>query len=573
MRFEELKRRDMDRSTAISELLDDLARHHPEPWTDDFPATIAGGVAFITFAYDIDGVSMEISKYAQCFDNLVPGVPIHCIAGNFGDKLDTVLESSWRRFELAGADGWDKWDDGEWFTRLFYEDLETGSEASDELAREMWRQALVLAEQLVDYIEAHDIGLLFTVNTNSNPGNVAFGLAIVLAAETTGRVVINNNHDYYWEGGKAGCKRNPGELPGPRDHFFRNHDNEEFFGFFQRIYPWNGRRWVQANINTLQSRRLIDRFHFRPDRVFTIGTGLDSDFFRECTPADKRKFRINMSTVLGGDPDIEPRPVEQFRRNIETWMSDQRPVVCSSDGVHSLNITTPDALYLLQPTRVVARKQIWRDWELIGALLQHPPFRDAFEQRPNMTLTLHITGPVPIEHRACLEHVLDSYQAVLDEVPTEIGQRLFQAFSAGWQTDPASTGPASSEAVDIVDIYQLADLVVFPSLTEGRGLPIAEASAAGVPIVCSHYEPPQVFAEVVGLHLNEADQILYEEFPSGEFSDDLLDRVTTILLDPTSQTEWIDHNRAVVKRRYSLDALQDSMTDLLGRLERTVRRH
>ena len=568
MRFEELQGHDVQGGSSISAVLDDLARHHPEPWADDFRTTIAGGVAFVTFAYDIDGVSMEIAKYARCFENLLPGVPIHCIGGNFGAKVDAVLDPSWRRFEVPGADGWDKWDDGEWFSLLFYEDLEAGSENSRELAGEMWRQALVLAEQLVRYIEDHDIGLLFTVNTNSNPGNVAFGLAIVLAAGTTGRVVINNNHDFYWEGGKAGCKRNPGELPGPRDHFFRNHDNEEFFGFFQRIYPWNGRRWVQANINTLQSRRLIDRFHFRPDRVFTIGTGLDSEYFRACTPEDKRNFRITMGHVLGGDPDIEPTSLEQFRQNIGSWMSDQTPVVFGREGAQALDISTPEALYLLQPTRVVARKRIWRDWELVGALLHHAPFRDVFEQRPDMTLTLHVSGPVPIEHRSCLEHVLDAYQAVLDDVPADIGRRLYLAFSAGCQADPTSAA-----TIDIVDIYQLADLVVFPSLTEGRGLPIAEASAAGTPIVCSHYEPPQVFAEVVGLHLDETQRIQYEEFPPAEFSDELLDRLTTILLDPTSQTGRIDHNRAAVQRRYSLDVLQCSIDELLDRLERTVKGH
>lgn len=565
MRFEELRRRDIEGGSSISAVLDELARHHPAPWTDDFHTTVARGVALVTFAFDIDGVSMEIAKYARCFENLLPGVPIHCVAGNFGDKVDAVLDPSWGRFELPGADGWDKWDDGEWFSRLFYEDLETGSELSSELAREMWRQALVLAEQLVRYIEDHDIGLLFTVNTNSNPGNVAFGLAIVLAAETTGRVVVNNNHDFYWEGGKAGCKRNPGEVPGPRDHFFRNHDNEEFFGFFQRIYPWNGRRWVQANINTLQSRRLIDRFHFRPDLVFAIGTGLETEFFRTCTPHDKRQFRIKMSHVLGGDPEIESMTVEHFRQNIGTWMTQQVPVVCGSDDAQALDITTGGALYLLQPTRVVARKRIWRDWELVGALLRYAPFREVFEERSDMTLTLHVTGPVPIEHRSCLERVLDAYQAVLDEVPPDIGRRLFLAFSAGCQADPTST-----EGIGIVDMYQLADLVVFPSLTEGRGLPIAEAAAAGVPIVCSHYEPPQVFAEVVGLHLDEAHRIQYDEFPPAEFSDDLLDRVTTALLDPLSQTGRIDHNCAAVQRRYSLDVLQGSISELLDRLERTV---
>ena len=57
------------------------------------------------------------------FETLRPGLPIHCIAGNFGAKADAVLEPRWQRFRLDGADGWDKWDDGRWFQQLFYEDL------------------------------------------------------------------------------------------------------------------------------------------------------------------------------------------------------------------------------------------------------------------------------------------------------------------------------------------------------------------------------------------------------------------------------------------------------------------
>jgi len=497
---------------------------------------------------------------------MLPGVPIHCIAGNFGDKADVILDPSWCRFRLPGADGWDKWDGGKWFARLFYEDLPPRSEESNELAREIWRQGLALAELLAAYIEEREVGLLFPVNTNSNPGNVAFALAIVLAAEATGFCVLNNNHDFFWEGGKAGRKRKPGEVPGPRDHFFRNHNNEEFFSVFQRLFPWNGHRWVQVNINPLQVRRLIDRYHFRPDRVFTIGTGLDPEFFRVCTSERKRECRRRMAHVLGGAAVIETTPVALFRTGLEAWMADQRPVVCGAEGGWPLDITTGDALYLLQPTRVVGRKRIWRDWELIGALLRYAPFREAFEQRPELTLTLHVTGPVPIEHQRDLERVLAHYRAVLDEVPEAIGRRLFQAFSVGWQSHQSLV-----EGLEIVDIYHLADLVVFPSLTEGRGLPIPESAAAGVPIVCSHYEPRAVFAEVVGMHLPSDQRIHHEEFPEAGFPDELLARLTAILLDPAGQIDRVEHNREAARRRYSLAALQSSFTEVLDRLARTVR--
>ena len=44
----------------------------------------------------------------------------------------------WTRHVLDGADGWDKWDGGVWFHKLFYEDLPPDSEQSSVLATEMW---------------------------------------------------------------------------------------------------------------------------------------------------------------------------------------------------------------------------------------------------------------------------------------------------------------------------------------------------------------------------------------------------------------------------------------------------
>ena len=568
MRIDELRRHPIAQGESISHVLDTLARKSRVPYEGPLRDRIADGVGFVTYAFDIDGVSMEIAKYAQSFDEISPGVPIHCIAGTFGERADVVLDSSWTRHVIDGADGWDKWDGGTWFARLFYEDLVPGSPESDELAREMWRQALDRAEALVEIIEQHGIQLLVPVNTNSNPGNVAFSLGVALASEITGCPVISNNHDFYWEGGKAACKRNPGEEPGPRDHFFRNHDNQEFFGFFQRIYPWNGRRWVQANINQRQSRRLIDRYHFHPEKVFSVGTALDAEFFRERQTGDRAESRARMASVLGGTPKIETVGVDDFTGGLSAWMVDQKPIVCAAHDDLPLDITSEHALYLLQPTRVVPRKRIWRDWELIGALLRHPPFRDVFEERRELTLTLHVTGPVPIEHRDAIEQVLDAYRAVLAEVPSSVARRLFQAFSVG---SHRGVGYPDVEDLTIVDIYQLADLVVFPSSTEGRGLPIPESAAAGVPLVCSEYEPLSVFEEVVGMDLEPGQTIKYDIFPtSRRFPDELLDSVTAALLDPGSLQQRIDHNREAVRHRYSRQALADGFGQVLDGLDHVM---
>ena len=67
----------------------------------------------------------------------------------------------------------------------------------------------------------------------------------------------------------------------------------------------------------------------------------------------------------------------------------------------------------------------------------------------------------------------------------------------------ASFADKQFEPLTIETIYRMADAVVFPSETEGRGLPIIEAAATGIPIICSHYLPREVFSDVVGEKLGE----------------------------------------------------------------------
>jgi glycosyltransferase involved in cell wall biosynthesis len=110
-------------------------------------------------------------------------------------------------------------------------------------------------------------------------------------------------------------------------------------------------------------------------------------------------------------------------------------------------------------------------------------------------------------------------------------------------------------------------MVVFPSETEGRGLPIPESAAAGVPIVCSRYDPVPVFEEVVGAHRPEGERLQYSEFPVFDFDDVLLDEVTAMLLDPASFDGRIRHNRDAVQARFSLQDLQRSFNEYLLRLE------
>ena len=567
--FESLRNRSIQDFDDIGHVLDELERKPLTPTPDDIPFfdRVSRGVAFVTFAYDIDGVSMEIAKYGDALISLLREdgyeLAVHCIGGNFGDKVHAVLPSDWSLIPIHNADGWDKWEDGKWFARLFYEDMPEGSDASREMASAMWSEAVRLAEDLSAILAREEIGLLIPVNVNSNPGNFALALAIVLVSEVTGCPVLNNNHDFYWEGGRPAGEKQSGEPTGPRDHFFRNRENEPFFDVFRRILPWNGRRWIQVNINPLQSERLVAQDGIPTDRVFLVGTGIDEGFFLPCFPLERIECRRRMAHVLShGEPIIHATPIAEFLENTPSWMADERPVVCGLRKGTQLDLVSTETIILLQPTRVVARKRIPRDWELIGALLRHPAFRDEFERRTNMALVLLVTGPVPMEHRADLEDVLRSYAEVLESVPESIGRRLFQAFSVGHQYHDSL-----SEGLEVFDIYRMANMVVFPSETEGRGLPIPESAAAGIPIVCSRYDPVAVFDEVVGARRPDGERLRFLEFPEGEFDEELLGEITAMLLNPEAFADRVRHNQDVVEARFSSRDLQRSFMEYLLRLE------
>ena len=580
-----------DRTPHFARLMQRLDRFNPRTWGDileimdeikdsipievqsalsapDLP--LGSGTAFITFDYGIDGVSIEIGKYARALESIFKssgGIDLHFIGGDFYPQAEAVLDPQWKRFTIPGINGWSKWDGGMWFNALYYEEMPAQNPLSNQLAKEIYQQVVNIAQQLGAYIIEKDISLLIPVNIASNPGNLALGIAVALVTEGLGVHVINSNHDFYWEGGKSTKQREPGEEPGIRDHFFRNEANSEFFNLFQSLYPWNGRRWLQVNINRLQSLKLIEGFGFPPRVVSELSTAVSDAFFNIYTFDDVKLARLRMGLILSdGKESLQSKDLKEHLANLAAWMKDQKPCVLGARSGLTLDPTSIDFLVLLQPTRVIARKRIERDVRLIGSLLNHPPFRGIFEQNQKMQVVLHITGPTPIEHQEDLETVLDAYQDVLASVPLAIGERIFLAFSVGSEEHP-SFKSRDYERMTIEDIYRMATAVVFPSEIEGRGLPIIEASASGVPLICSRYKPEEVFASVVGEALPFEKQIRYIQFPETDFSEEFLNEVTGLLFTSDTRKELRTHNQAAVRSRYSQAVLTDTFRHLLEKLD------
>jgi len=249
-------------------------------------------------------------------------------------------------------------------------------------------------------------------------------------------------------------------------------------------------------------------------------------------------------------------------------MARQTPqAIGARDGL-SLDLTADDVIYLLQPTRVIARKRIEKGVELIQALLQGP-LRQPLEQQAGRQLILHITGPTPREHQSDLETILDAYGNLIDSLPSKVAERVFLAFSGGHETH-LFFEELGFEDMTIADIFRMATVVLFPSEIEGRGLPIIESGAVGVPIICSRYRPEEVFAEVIGEDLPERHQIRYVLFPEDDYPEDFLSEVAHLLTSPEARTKWREHNRQAIRARYSEEALSAAFQRLLDRAYATA---
>jgi hypothetical protein len=560
---EVLKNAEIKNWNDISDFLDQITENAPnktEYSKEEFHQLLNHGAAFITYDFGIDGVSIEIFKYAQCLEKIFKNgnnsLPLHFIAGDFNDKADVVLKPHWNRFRIEGFDGWSKWYGGKWFSQLYHKEMPEGSIRDHEVAQEIWREAVDFAGKLGKYLSNDNIHLIIPVNIPTNPGNMAAELAIVITSELMGSYVISSNHDYYWEGGKPASKKDPWDPIGPRDHFFKNIDNKPFFSLFKRLYPWNGKRWLQVNINSPQSEALVNKFGFDKNKVFELGTSISDEFFEEFSFEETRLIRRKMAYILSDGKSIIPtKQVHAHLNNLRNWMQDQYPLACGYVDGLKLDTTTDKTIYCLQPTRVIERKRIEKDLQLLKALMQYPTFRDEFELNQQYQLVLHITGPVPIEHQHDLETVLKAYIDLCESIPENIAKRIFIAFSVGTEDHPSLKANGFTPLC-IEQIYRLATVILFPSETEGRGLPIIESSAGGIPIICSRYYPEEVFAEVVGEGRAEEEQIKYLQFPEEDFSEEFLSSASELLLHPERFASLKEHNKNAVKLRYSTEMIR-----------------
>jgi len=557
---------------------------------DDFSAftqRISSGIGIVTFHCSVDGVTVEIAKYAEAMRSVLPEPRLHLITGRFDVRAEPILGPDIDQHTLAGMDGFSDWP---LYEDFFHRRLERGSTLYNSLILELWADVLDLTDRLSQLIEREDIRLLYVINTNSNPGNVALALALVLISEHMRIPVISNNHDFYWEGGAA---RIGDKLPrGPRDHFFTNAHLGEVFSVIQMVYPWVARTWISANISRNQSTNLVERFGHNPANVTELGTAVDTSLYAPLDRPRRVEVLQQLSRLLRGTrKQLRAHSVKAVQQDDPFGETPPPSLLLAAREVNDVDFVH-DNMILLQPTRIIKRKKIETNFRIISRLFSDTEFMEAFDRSPNLKLTLIVTGPVAGDNERYLRKLLRDFERNVDLLPERVRDRVFLALLFSGMDYPAFRA-RFDRPFTIADLYGIASLVMLPSETEGRGLPIIESAACGVTIMTRRYEPEEVFAEVIGEHLARDERLKVVSFRN-RITPTLLASVKEHLLQPLRFAADATHNRQVIGDRCAMDSLArdlrrcfeklhrqlqpndpdlETATDALSRFARRVRRH
>jgi glycosyltransferase involved in cell wall biosynthesis len=191
----------------------------------------------------------------------------------------------------------------------------------------------------------------------------------------------------------------------------------------------------------------------------------------------------------------------------------------------------PDDHFLLQPTRIVPRKRI--------------------EYAIELARRLDLACALVISHASGDEG--DEYETYLRQYTEIIGVPVhFVSDIFGPRRGQEADG---SKVYSLVDVYQAADLVTYPSVVEGFGNAFLETIYYRRPIVMSTYQIFKTDIQPKGFKV-----IGFEDF----ITDACVRQARAVLLDPGAAAEMVEHNYALGRRHYSYTALEKRLAALLS---------
>jgi len=512
-----------------------------------------GSFAFITYGLGVDGVSTEIGHHIKAFRKIFPHSFKACfIVGDFDDEAEVLKKEKGKIpvYKIQEAAGFKKW--GDPYRFLYSHKLKRGGKIYNLLPALIWEQGLTTIEKILNIIEKENIRCLVLSNVASNPGNISLTLAIVILSEIFGIPVININHDFYWEGGKNPSDRRKNEPPGVRDHFFTNADLGEFFSIIKLLFPWRSQLWTQVNISKLQSKVLIEEEGLNPNNVTEVGTTIDAKKFKSLTWLQKEKAYFKLNLLFSS---LYKKPVvfEPGDSQINHQAREGKPFIIG--WRKKVKFSPTATLLFLQPTRIIERKQIEKNFEVLKNLFEDKDFKKHQHQKKKKVLLL-ITGPIASGHFDYFQKIKREMTNFCQQLTPDLKKRFFVGFKFGKDSNENFLTEGLKE-LGIGELYGIADLVFLLSQTEGRGLPIIESAAAGVPLVVNPFSPYQTYKEVTsGLKV----------FAWKDNNQNLVRELVPFIISKEKRKQLLKANRKIVNARFTFKALKEQFIYILEKL-------
>ena len=202
----------------------------------------------------------------------------------------------------------------------------------------------------------------------------------------------------------------------------------------------------------------------------------------------------------------------------------------AADARSALGIAD-DELFILQPTRVVARKGIEHAIELVKRL-----------GRKARLVISHASGDEGHDY----EKRLKEYARLMDV------NTLFVTDIIGEMRGETEDG---RKIYNLGDIYYHADLVTYPSTFEGFGNAFLEAIYYRRPIVVNKYSIYTKDIKPKGFNAIELDGYVTEE---------AVEKTKRILDDPELQQKMVDHNYECAKKHFSYRILRNRVKNFMA---------
>jgi glycosyltransferase involved in cell wall biosynthesis len=190
-----------------------------------------------------------------------------------------------------------------------------------------------------------------------------------------------------------------------------------------------------------------------------------------------------------------------------------------------------DDIFILQPTRIVARKGIEHSIELISRL-KHP--------KAKLVIT-HSAGDEGMAYQERIVNYANMLNVPLIIKPEIIGENR-------------GTNENGAKIYTLWDIYPHADLVTYPSTYEGFGNAFLEAIYFKKPIVVNRYSIYEVDIEPKGFDVIPMD---------GWVTDRVIDHLKVVLANPDKGRDMAEKNYQIAEKFFSYGVLESNLRSIL----------